>query len=231
MKTITLLLLSCVICQTAFSQDNQLPKSSSSSEINTILGNNNKSTKIPIGYFIEINAGGTKFGYHHGVLLPGFSLGIMLNHQWTIGLTVNYIDNPGGLKYDNIYYDSVNHNFRGVNLKGGYGGVLLEYTLFPKSRIHVAFPLMIGDGYFFYTQLPEYSSPGRNHRYNYHSYVSIDNCFVVEPGVRLEFNIVSFIRIGITLSYRYTPDLKLLNTSGDLINQFTGKISLRFGQF
>jgi hypothetical protein len=230
MKKITLILVCSVISQTLFSQENQLSKASSPNEMNTILRNDGKPPKISMGYFIEISAGQTQFG-SHGVFLPGFSLGIILDHHWTIGLTSNFIDNPKGLKFNNIYYDSVSHSLRGADLKGGYGGILLEYTLLPKSRIHVAFPLMIGDGYLFYTQLPEYSISAQTYHYRHHAYISIDNCLVIEPGARLEFNIVSFIRLGLTLCYRYTPDLKLLNTSGDLINQFTCKISLRFGQF
>jgi hypothetical protein len=39
------------------------------------------------------------------------------------------------------------------------------------------------------------------------------------------------LRIGLGISYRYAPDLDLKNTSSNLINQFTGKLSLRFGKF
>jgi hypothetical protein len=58
-----------------------------------------------------------------------------------------------------------------------------------------------------------------------------DGFFVVEPGVRIECNVVKSLRIGLGISYRYTPYLKLLNTSPGLINQFTAKLSLRFGKF
>lgn len=229
MKKIIIILICWVFSQSVFSQDTLQPKASFDTyKMNTIFGN--EFQKIPMGYFIEINGEYTQFGLN-GVFLPGICLGVIFNHQWTIGLTGSFIDNPKELKFKNIYYDSVSHSTRGANLKGGFGGLLLEYTTSPKSRIHVAFPLMIGDGYLFYTQLPEYSISAQSYHYRHHAYVSIDNCFVIEPGARLEFNIISFIRLGLSISYRYTPDLKLLNTSCDLINQFTGKISLCFGQF
>jgi hypothetical protein len=230
MKKIIFILICWVVFQSVSAQENQQSKANTQDELKTILGTNSGTQKIPIGYFIEIGGGYTQFG-SNGVFLPGLSLGIILNHKWTIGLTGNFIDNARGLRFNNIYYDSTTRSMLGANLNGGFGGVLLEYTLFPKSKIHIAFPLMLGDGYLYYTKLPEYSGSAHPYRSRHHAYISKDNCFVIEPGVRLEFNLLKFLRLGLTLSYRYTPDFKLLNTSGDLVNQFTGKISLRFGQF
>ena len=61
--------------------------------------------------------------------------------------------------------------------------------------------------------------------------MSGDHFFVIEPGVKVECNVIKALRIGIGISYRYTPDLDLKYTSSDLINQFTAKLSLRFGKF
>jgi hypothetical protein len=230
MNKIILILICGVISQISFSQENKPSKASFNSEMNTILGNKGELHVVPLGYFIEINGGYSQFG-HQSVFLPGISLGIILNHQWTIGLTGNFIDNPNGLNIHDVYYDSVAHNMHGAILNGGYGGVLLEYTLFPKSRIHVAFPLMIGDGYMYYSRMPYYNGQSHSNHYWHHNNLSNDNFFVIEPGVRMEFNIIKFLRLGLSLCYRYTPDLELLNTSGAMINQFTAKISLRFGQF
>jgi len=54
---------------------------------------------------------------------------------------------------------------------------------------------------------------------------------VVQPGVRVEFNIVKFFRIGVGVSYRYMPDLELVNTSRNVVNQFNANVSLKFGKF
>jgi hypothetical protein len=61
--------------------------------------------------------------------------------------------------------------------------------------------------------------------------ISSDHFFVVEPGVRVECNVVKSLRIGLGISYRYTPDFDLKHTSHELLNQFTAKLSLRFGKF
>jgi len=42
---------------------------------------------------------------------------------------------------------------------------------------------------------------------------------------------VKFFRIGVGASYRYTPDLDLVNSSKNLINQFNANLSLKFGKF
>lgn len=181
MKKVISVLIFWAVCQTGFSQDNQPPSANSQSEIKTILGNNGKSPKIPLGYFIEVNGGYTQFG-QNSVFLPGASLGIILDHQWTIGLTGSFIDNAEGLKFNNIYYDSASKSILAANLNGGFGGVLLEYTLFPNSKIHVAFPLMLGGGYLYYTRLPENSGSAHPYRSRHHAYVSKDSFFVIEPG-------------------------------------------------
>jgi len=230
MKRILIVLVCWVFFQSVFAQDTPSKPATGENDMNILFGNKGNAPKIPIGYFLDIDGGFTKFS-RYGVFLPGMSLGIILNHHWTIGLTGNIIDNTKGLVVHNIYYDSISKNMRGADLNGGFGGILLEYSLFPKSRIHFTFPIMIGDGYLFYTQLPEYYGSAQPYHYKHHAYISINNCFVIEPGVRLDFNFVRIFRLGLAITYRYSPDLALLNTSTHFIDQFTGKIILRFGQF
>lgn len=232
MKKIMIVLI-CWVCGLAvFAQDVQPTKSSAeTNEIKTLFGNGKGAKKIPLGYFFELNGGYSQFG-HKNVFLPGMSLGVILDHHWTVGLSGSFIGVMDGLRFNNIYYDSVSNSMKGANLKGGYGGLLLEYTLFPNSRLHLAFPLLIGGGYMFYSQQSNHDSIQDNYNHGFHhNYISSDNFFVVEPGVRLECNIIRKLRLGLGVSYRYSPDLKLKNTPSDLINQFTAKLSLRFGKF
>jgi hypothetical protein len=200
-------------------------------KINTIFGNGSVKCKIPLGYFIELNAGYTQFG-HKSVFLQGISMGLILDHHWTIGTTGNFIGNPGGLHFHHFDHDSTSDSIHGANLNGGYGGLLLEYILFPESRIHISFPLMIGGGCLYYSDQEHHSDSF----YSFHGW-SQDNIsrgnlfFVIEPGVKVEFNVVKMLRVGLGISYRYAPDLDLKHAAPDLINQFTGKLSLRFGKF
>jgi hypothetical protein len=231
MKKIIIILMYWAFNHVAFTQDTQPAKVSNGTNVmKTLIEKDSGTNKIPLGYFIEIYGGYSQFGLK-SVFLPGVSLGLILNHNWTIGITGNFIGNTNGLHFHNIYFDSTSLRMHGANLNGGCGGLLLEYTLFPRSRIHIAFPLMIGSGYMYYSPSHHYNSTTHsNHDWQYIK-ISRDYFFVVEPGVRVEFNIVKIIRVGLGISYRYTPDLDLINTSPDLINQFTGELNLRFGKF
>jgi len=218
-----------------FAQDTQTVTSSKgTNDIHTLFGNRTGTCKIPMGFYIEMNGGYTMFG-SKSVFLPSMSMGMILNHHWTIGITGSFIGDPNGVHQKNIYYDSTASKMRGANLSGGYGGVLLEYILLPNSRIHVAFPLMIGCGSMYYTPSFHHNDStftgNFSHKEFHHGYISKDRFFVVEPGVRLEINVVKSLRIGLGISYRYSPDFKLQNTSPDLLNQFTAKLSIRLGKF
>jgi hypothetical protein len=204
--------------------------SKSNSDIHTLFGNGHGRCNIPIGYFFELSGGYTQFG-NNNVFLPGMSLGIILNHNWAFGATGSFIGNFYGLHINDVYYDSASTSMHGAYLHGGYGGLLLEYTLFPNSRVHVAFPLMIGGGYMYYSdQTNHHDSAYSHHSWHTHS-ISDDYFFAIEPGVRVEFNMIKKLRIGLGVSYRYVPDLDLTNTSAGLLNQFNAKLTVRLGKF
>jgi hypothetical protein len=174
----------------------------------------------------------TQFG-HKSVFLPGISMGVILNHHWTIGMTGSFIGNPSRVQFHHQHSDS-NGTITSsrAKLSGGYGGLLLEYTLLPNSKVHVSFPLMIGCGYLTDSRQKYYADSTDSHQARtHHKFSGGDHFFVIEPGVKLEFNVVKSLRIGLGLGYNYAPDLDLKNASPNLINQFTGKLSFRFGKF
>jgi hypothetical protein len=231
MKKLMFLLLASAMVMPVFSQEDLTIKKKSSDELQmkTLFGNKDQKHKISLGYFVELNAGYTRFDTKN-VFLPGLAFGMILNHNWSIGMTGSFIANTNYLYFPDIYYDYNINQWNEARLGGGYGGLLLEYTLLPRSVVHVSFPLMIGAGYLAYynNDVSYYSG------YPYHYYsqsVDEDFCFVVEPGIKAEFNIIKKLRLGVGVSYRYTPDLDLNNTPANLINQFTGRLSLRFGKF
>ena len=231
MKKILFLLLALAMVSHVFSQETQTTekKSSDDLQMKTIFGNKEHRHNISMGYFVELTAGYTQFGTKD-VFLPGLNFGMILNHNWSIGLSGSFIANTNYLYFPDIYLDSYTQQWSEARLGGGYGGLLLEYTLLPRSVVHVSFPLIVGAGYLaYYNNDNTYYSGYPNHYHN--QAIDEDFCFVVEPGVKAEFNIIKKLRIGVGVSYRYSPDLNLENTSSALINQFTGKLSLRFGKF
>ena len=228
MKKIMIIMICWASTLAVFAQDTQSSGASTgTNEIKTIFGNGAGKCKIPLGYFIELNEAYSHFG-HKSVFLPGMSMGLILDHHWTIGLTGNFIASPQGSHDHHADNDSTSTGKHRNSLNGGYGGLLLEYTLFPRSRIHVSFPLTIGGGYIYHSHLAHLSDSTDNQNKWYHHG---DHFFVIEPGVKLEINVVKHLRVDLGISYRYSPEREHLITSPDLLNQLTGKLTFRFGKF
>lgn len=191
----------------------------STGEIKTLFNRNDHPIKV--GFVVGPDAAYTQFK-GKDVFLLGMSMGLILDHFFTVGLGGYGIINPGNLWYDNI------KDGKGGYLYGGYGGLKLEFRVLPKSPVHLNFPILIGGGGLVYNSW-------RLHNRNDNNYsgesLDWDSFFVVEPGVMMELNLVKFMRLDLGVSYRYTPDLNLLNTSSGLINNFNANIGLRFGKF
>ena len=218
MKKVTLMFAILFLAVLVNAQDEGQPRD----DFNTVFG---KSGNIKLGWYIGIDAGYTRFD-SRDVWLGGLSAGMVINHAFTIGGWGRGITNP-----DRLYYPNATDTV-GAYLTGGYGGLLLEYTLFPKSVIHVTFPIMIGGGSATYTTDKEYwQFDDEGNSENSHTTLDKDDFFVFEPGVRAELNIVKFMRLTAGISYRYTAGVDLINTSGTFMNNFTGTIGLKFGKF
>lgn len=115
-----------------------------------------------------------------------------------------------------------------VNLTGGYGGLLFEPILFPKSPVHLSFPIIAGVGGIAYTR-----SSWTNDPWDYReAWVEDTETFLfVEPGVELEFNLLKFFRLALGLSYRYTSQINLIDTPSNVLEGVTSGITFKFGKF
>ena len=213
---------------TVFAQDTQTSATpANSNEIQTLFHKGTGSYKIPIGYFIELNGAYSHFG-RKSLFLPGISMGVILNHHWTIGMTETFIHDRSGYGHHHSENDSTDDRRHRSMLQGSYGGLLLEYTLFPQSKVHLSFPLTIGGGYIArYHQVAPEDSIGSKREWSHHG----KSFFVIEPGVKLEINVIKSLRIGLALSYRYSPERNRMITSPDMLNQLTGKLTFRLGKY
>jgi hypothetical protein len=222
MKRIVLLIGLVAFTTVLFAQTTDTTGKKQNEEINTLFG---PKEKLVNGWFIGPSSTYTKFG-DKDVWMGGLSVGWVITHNFTIGLSGNAFCNNNELYYNHISDTS------GANLEGGYGGLLLEYTLFPKSVVHLTFPLVIGGGSATYTskyQVYEQDNHG-NWEWKYKTLDS-DAYFVIEPGVKAEVNIVNWLRLDAGVTYRYVGDLQLMNTSSDLMNNFSATVGLKFGKF
>jgi hypothetical protein len=171
-----------------------------------------------IGWYVGPDFAFTQFD-NRDVFLMGLSSGVVLNHSFTLGLAGYGIMNSNNLRYSGI------SEAGDLYLYGGYGGMKLEYRLFPSSAVNVNLPLLVGGGGLVYSR-----SNWANNDYEYEDSVyASDGFFVVEPGVMVGLNLLSFMRLDLGVTYRYVPNLDLPKTNSGLINGFNAVASLRFG--
>jgi hypothetical protein len=111
---------------------------------------------------------------------------------------------------------------------------LIEPIILPKFPVHIAFPIVIGVGGIAYTDTEKWL-----YETSENWYVDDADAFVViEPGMEIEMNLVSFMRLSLGVKYRYTSNVRLDNFDSqkyefetDLLHGFTYGISLKFGKF
>lgn len=197
---------------------NQVNAQENDQEMKTIFGDKQHASG---GY------GAIIFGYTQisgqDAFLGGIKGGWLINHGVTLGLA------GFGFINDVSQSNSVD-NYR-TNLAGGYGGLLVEPILFPKYPVHVTFPIIIGAGGISYYEDYWNSSDGSHPPGYYDGYLDSDAFFVFEPGLEIELNIVSFFRIAVGGSYRYTSDINLIGHDPDLLRNFNAYFTLKFGKF
>ncbi|SNS54620.1 hypothetical protein SAMN05421640_0608 [Ekhidna lutea] len=114
-----------------------------------------------------------------------------------------------------------------LNLHGGYGGVLIGWTIAHKELVHISIPIVLGAGSFDVVDKDFFVNNPADSEFTIESSVF----FVAEPGLEAEFNITKYFRLGAGLTYRYISGVELENVKDDEITGTTAIISFRFGRF
>lgn len=181
--------------------------------INTLFGNEHVSNG---GY------GAFSFGYAEIENLNALTIGgrgaWIIEHWIAIGF--------GGAGFINeTHYNSA--LTQDVNISGGYGGLLLEPILFPRIPVHISLPVLFGAGGIAYI-----TSSDMGNMNEYPAWVEDAASFaIIEPGAELEFNVVHFFRLSVGISYRFTTEIDLYDTSAFPLNGWTGNVTFKFGKF
>ncbi len=218
MKHFTLFLM---ILFASFIATAQEEPSVNSDQIGTLFGKN-KDAKL--GWFVGLDNGYTQFG-SRDVHMSGLNAGLIVNHNFSIGLS-----GSGWTNRNSMYYCNVTDS-TGAYLEGGFGRFILEYTLNPQSAIHLTFPLLIGGGGASYINDADNWEWDEDDWDTYHKNLDTDIFFSVEPGIRAEVNVFKFMRFNAGVSYRYVSGLELINTSSTMMNNFSFMAGLKFGKF
>lgn len=209
MKKIFSFLILSVIGISLFAQDYE-----DDTRIKTLFDDNNFT-----------NGGYGGFGIGYSVIDDKDAVVMSGRGAWLIGQSIGFGIAGAGFIND-YHYDA----FLGedVNLSGGYGGILIEPIVFPRSPVHLAFPIIGGVGGIAYTR-----SYWQNDPWEYrNAFVEDTETFLIfEPGVELELNLLRFFRMGLGMTYRLTSNIDLVDTPSDVLNGITAGIVFKFGKF
>lgn len=190
------------------------PASQRTSEIKTLTGSG-RSVGFYFGFHSDYSqvAGYDAFG-------AGGTFAIIANHGLAIGLA--------GKGFFTEPFEKTAGSETSYSYTGGYGGFLIEPIVFPKSPVHVSFPILLGAGGIARSMLTNYNYP-----YEYTD-VLIEDAeayLVAEPGVELEFNVARWIRFSLGGSYRFTTVVEHSDFESNPLDGFTGGFSLKLGKF
>jgi hypothetical protein len=212
MKKINLVFALVFCISIIYAQDNETGNNNQG-EFKTIFGG-----KAIGGY------GGIGFGYstidNRSAFVFNARGGAILGHCLSLGLGgEGFINEP---KYDNTLN-------RDASLAGGYGGFYIEPIVFPRSGVHLSFPVLLGVGGVAYTS---FSHNNDNHNNDNDGNVETSRTFVViEPAAELEFNFTKWFRMAAFVAYRYTSKLDWQEAPSDALNNFSTGLIFKFGKF
>lgn len=194
-------------------------KEKNTSEPITIFGKNSTQRS---GFFMAWDTKATKLIGEPAILTGG-----------RIGWNVNGVMNMGfsaqGLvpTVQKTFSSDVFQN-QDARLLMGYGGITLEPVIGSRLPIHVTFPTTIGAGWVGYVKDWKHETAYTNHE---DDLLDDEIFFVLEPSAMIEMNLTKILRVSMGGSYRFTDDVKLLETSATALQGFNFQFSIKLGRF
>jgi hypothetical protein len=156
----------------------------------------------------------------NGALFVGGRGGWLINHRLLVGgaglgQTLNVSAPP----------ESRNRYPRARNVEFGYGGFLLGYHVAPERPIHgIASVLLAGGGLVLSNRDAD---PDTDADVGHDG----DGVFVMEPELAIEANLLRFMRVELSLSYRIVWDVELAGLGNGDASGIGGGLAFLFGDF
>jgi hypothetical protein len=212
MKKIYLFLVILFFAGYIMAQDEEVVYHDSDEEFRTLFGDKE------FGGYGGIGIGYSKINDKHAVVFDARG-GVLIGHSLALGI--------GGAGFINSYEYNQALN-KDVSLVGGYGGIFAEPILFPKSRVHLSFPVLFGIGGAAYTT---FEKENDNDYVQDNSVEETAVFLIFEPAAELEFNLTKFMRMAGFFSYRLTSDLDIESVMKDALVNYTIGVRFKFGKF
>ena len=207
MKKIFFAGLLCVVGFSSLAQD-----TNQGSEIKTLISKYNE-----IKGFGALDFKLTDIASERAMVMGAYG-GLIVNKQFILGL--------GGYGLATDVDFPVSDEIE-VDLRGGYGGIMLGYIIAPREVIHVTMPVFIGAGSFHMI----------NERFDFNNFprdVNLESSSfaVVEPGLQVEVNISKILRLGFGASYRLIQGTDFdADLSDEDLSGFAGNVTVKIGKF
>jgi len=142
-------------------------------------------------------------------VIPGIRAGVIINKKIAIGGLYNF-----------TFKDITLPEAKGAGkLQMKWGGIHLEYIMWPRQKLHLTIPLSAGIG-----QLKIYESLNE-------TLAGDPNFFFIEPGLMIETNIWKYARFGLGGSYRYMGNVTYNSFTTNDLSGFAVVASVKFGRF
>ncbi|MBP7461292.1 MAG: hypothetical protein KBA26_08380 [Candidatus Delongbacteria bacterium] len=156
-------------------------------------------------------------------LLVGGRGGLIMNKSLVIGIA-GY-----GLVTDHRIRDYVPADSSKVYLRGGWGGLMIEYIHSSNQVVHFTLSSLVGGGAAGYSGslYHHHNDDDDDKDWMYEE----DAFFVFEPGASIEANIFKFMRLNLGVSYRMVSGLSLPNTENEDLSGLSGNLTFKFGSF
>ena len=154
--------------------------------------------------------------------------GLLLDHRLMIGLGgFGMVNKMRARREAEIAYSPYQEP---LYIRFGYGGLLLEYIIWPANLVHIDVRTLIGAGGVAY-HYGRFNYSGVGYMDHHGTGIS-EILFVAEPGVSVELNVTDFLRIAAGASYRHVSGVADLQGLDDRdLSGFSGDFALKFGPF
>jgi hypothetical protein len=213
-KPSVLFLILLLVTASAFSQQEEY-------HIKTLF---NTSSKRSSGGYGAIGNKFTMINGQYANLVEVYG-GWYINHHFLLGVGAAAATN-------NIPVPAQFSSVPGINMSYEYGqfGLMTEYVIGNDRAIHFAFQLFNGAGFTVQYQRHHWENgEDWDNRYDNHS---DDNWFfVTEPGVKVEMNILKWMRFCPGISYRAAFGSSANGLSDSNISGASMNLTLKFGKF
>ncbi|MCX6153653.1 MAG: hypothetical protein NT007_05805 [Candidatus Kapabacteria bacterium] len=156
--------------------------------------------------------GGVHFKYSsvdkQGSLLPGARGGLLIDNTLGIGLA-GYTTFP----FQDITYKDLKDSSFTRSRNFSYGGLFLEYIAYPHKLLHFTANLILGAGAFNVNNFNNSNMMNRHNNwgdtintYNNSQYPRA-LYFIAEPEITAELNVSKYVKVGLSVSYRFVSNV------------------------